>query len=217
MQCATRAKQNIIMPWILLSIVSVLILNQYCSGFSGSTTCFGRSQQQRPQVELFRNCKTWNPTTVKKRIYDNGGDRQSLMGMVPIDSIVNAATTTIASTGSSTILVSETEAWVQPFALVLDPFLNFMSFAMLSRVVLSWYPELDTNNFKNNNNITATPLWTSAVVVPTEPLLSIVKNIIPPAFGVDITPVFWLAVFTFVHEILLGQQGILTMKIKYGI
>jgi YggT family protein len=55
------------------------------------------------------------------------------------------------------------------------------------------------------------------LVVPTEPLLQAVKGIVPPAFGVDITPVFWLAIFTFIHEILLGQQGLLTLKLKYGI
>lgn len=55
------------------------------------------------------------------------------------------------------------------------------------------------------------------LVIPTEPFLRVVKGVIPPAFGVDITPVFWLGIFTFIHEILLGQQGLLTMKIKYGL
>ena len=89
---------------------------------------------------------------------------------------------------------------------MLDPFLNIMSLAMLARVVLSWYPEV---------KITTMP-WL-ILTVATEPLLRAVKGFVPPAFGVDITPVFWVAVFTFVHEILLGQQGLLTLKIKYGI
>jgi YggT family protein len=71
---------------------------------------------------------------------------------------------------------------------------------------LSWYP---------TTKLTELP-WI-LLVVPTEPLLRAVKGIIPPAFGVDITPVFWLAIFTFIHEILLGQQGLLTLKLKYGI
>jgi len=107
---------------------------------------------------------------------------------------------------STQLLLSETEPWVQPVASVLDPFLNVMSLAMLVRVVLSWYP---------TTKITDVP-WIFAVI-PTEPLLKSVRGVIPPAFGVDITPIFWVAVFTFVHEILLGQQGLLTMKIKYGI
>ena len=104
------------------------------------------------------------------------------------------------------LLLAATEPWVQPLASVLDISLNIFSFAMLCRVVLSWYP---------NTKITDFP-WI-AVVLPTEPLLRAVKGVIPPAFGVDVTPVFWLAIFTFVHEILVGQQGLLTLKIKYGI
>jgi YggT family protein len=128
-----------------------------------------------------------------------------------VDTMVSAAmlitsSGSISSGISSTVLLGETEAWVQPAQLVLDPFLNLMSFAMLARVVLSWYPETKLTDFP----------WI-ALVIPTEPLLRIVKGVVPPAFGVDITPVFWLAIFTFVHEILLGQQGLLTMKIKYGI
>mmetsp|Transcript_12220 Transcript_12220/g.23388 ORF Transcript_12220/g.23388 Transcript_12220/m.23388 type:complete len:160 (-) Transcript_12220:19-498(-) len=107
---------------------------------------------------------------------------------------------------SSSMTMAETQAWVQPTAAVLDPFLNFFCFAMLARVVLSWYPE---------TKVTEMP-WL-LLVIPTQPLLKAVKGVIPPAFGVDITPIFWLAIFSFIHEILLGQQGLLTMKIKYGI
>lgn len=107
---------------------------------------------------------------------------------------------------SSTVTVAETQAWVQPTAAFLDPFLNFFCFAMLARVVLSWYPD---------TKVTEMP-WL-LLVIPTQPLLKAVKGVIPPAFGVDISPIFWLAVFSFIREILLGQQGLLTMKIKYAI
>ncbi|KAL9191542.1 hypothetical protein ACHAXT_001248 [Thalassiosira profunda] len=107
---------------------------------------------------------------------------------------------------SSSLILSETEAWVQPLSLVLGPTLNFFSFAMLCRIVLSWYPSANLNEF---------PF--SLAVWPTEPLLRLVRGSVPPAFGVDITPVVWLGIFTFVNEILLGQQGLLTMKMKYGI
>jgi YggT family protein len=107
---------------------------------------------------------------------------------------------------STSLILAETEAWVQPTAVALDIFTNFLSLAMLIRVVLSWYPTM---------NVKELP-W-SLVVLPTEPLLKAVRGSIPPAFGVDITPIVWLGFFTFVHEILLGQQGLLTMKMKYGI
>lgn len=77
---------------------------------------------------------------------------------------------------------------------------------MLARVVLSWYPNTKVSDFP----------WI-LVSAPTEPLLRAIKGVVPPAFGVDITPIVWLGFFTFVNEILLGQQGLLTMKLKYGI
>mmetsp|Transcript_24978 Transcript_24978/g.68880 ORF Transcript_24978/g.68880 Transcript_24978/m.68880 type:complete len:174 (+) Transcript_24978:594-1115(+) len=112
----------------------------------------------------------------------------------------------VAISSGSGLLLAETEAWVAPTAAALGPFLNFMSFAMLCRVVASWYPETNLNEFP----------W-AVVAWPSEPLLRLAKGKIPPAFGVDITPVFWLAIFTFINEILLGQQGLLVMKMKYGI
>lgn len=119
--------------------------------------------------------------------------------MTPTDDVLPAITGT-------SLQLAETEPWVLPLSIFLTVFLNFMSLAMLCRVVLSWYPKADVREFP----------W-AAVVFPTEPLLRAVKGLIPPAFGVDITPVAWLALFTFVNEILLGQQGLLTLKIKYGI
>ena len=86
-----------------------------------------------------------------------------------------------------------------------DLFLNLLSFLMLCRVVISWYPKTDL----------ASPPF-SFVVFPTEWLLRPTRSIVPPAFGVDISPIVWLAVTTFLHEIFLGQQGLLTLKMKYG-
>jgi len=129
----------------------------------------------------------------------------STVGVLADPTTVAAAAVATPGT-SSALLLAATEPWVQPAIFVLDPFLNLMSLAMLARVVLSWYPEV---------KITEMP-WL-ILTVTTEPLLRAVKGFVPPAFGVDITPVFWVAVFTFVHEILLGQQGLLTMKVKYGI
>ena len=116
------------------------------------------------------------------------------------------ATPDVDALASATLLLSETEPWVQPLANVLGPFLNIFSFMMLCRVVISWYPTTNLNEFPF-----ALAVW------PTEPLLKLIRGAVPPAFGVDITPIVWLGVFTFFNEILLGQQGLLTMKIKYGI
>lgn len=124
-----------------------------------------------------------------------------LQMMVP-----DASMATSAVDNMSTLTISEVEAWVQPLSIVLGPFLNIFSFAMLCRVVISWYPTAKLNEFPYN-----------VAVWPTEPLLRLLRGSVPPAFGVDITPIVWLAIFTFFNEILVGQQGLLTMKVKYGI
>jgi len=87
---------------------------------------------------------------------------------------------------SSSMTMAETQAWVQPTAAVLDPFLNFFCFAMLARVVLSWYPE---------TKVTEMP-WL-LLVIPTQPLLKAVKGVIPPAFGVDSKSNAFASVMTF--------------------
>jgi len=124
------------------------------------------------------------------------------MNMMPVD--VDTIANAISSAPS--ILLSETEPWVKPLYQILGPFLNIFSFAMLCRIVISWYPKSNLNEFPYN-----------VAVWPTEPLLRAIRGTVPPAFGVDITPIVWLAIFTFFNEILLGQQGLLTMKMKYGI
>ena len=96
---------------------------------------------------------------------------------------------------SSPFLLSETESWVAPVALSGDVFLNLLSFLMLCRVVISWYPKTDLTSFPY-----------SLVVFPTEWLLRPTRGIVPPAFGVDVSPIVWLAISTFLHEIFLGQQ-----------
>lgn len=130
------------------------------------------------------------------------------LNVLPVADVTTTTTTTYAvdAVQSAALLLSETEPWVQPLANVLGPFLNAFSFAMLCRVVISWYPTTNLNEFPF-----ALAVW------PTEPLLKLIRGAVPPAFGVDITPIVWLGVFTFFNEILLGQQGLLTMKIKYGI
>jgi len=46
---------------------------------------------------------------------------------------------------------------------------------------------------------------------PTEPILGPTRNIIKPVGGVDISPIIWVALLSFINEILLGPQGILNL------
>ena len=67
---------------------------------------------------------------------------QVVLGASPVDAvdyITNSGTSAmdvnaLLNVVSSSVLLSETEAWVQPLSDVLGPFLNFFSFAMVSRI-----------------------------------------------------------------------------------
>lgn len=83
---------------------------------------------------------------------------------------------------------------------ILGPLLGIMIFLFIFRIVLTWYPQVD-----------ATRLPFNLIVLPTEPFLVPLRKIVPPFGGVDITPIIWVGIFSFLREILLGQQGLLTM------
>lgn len=78
--------------------------------------------------------------------------------------------------------------------------LGLMTFLFIFRIVLTWYPQVDLQKFPFS--------W---VAFPTEPFLAPSRKIIPPLGGVDITPILWVGIVSLARELLLGQQGILTM------
>lgn len=88
--------------------------------------------------------------------------------------------------------------------LSLSILLGIVIFLFIFRIVLTWYPQVEMTKFPFN-----------LVVVPTEPLLAPLRKVVPPIGGVDITPIIWVGIFSLVREILLGQQGLLTMLL-YG-
>lgn len=82
---------------------------------------------------------------------------------------------------------------------ILDPTLTLFTGLFLVRIVLSWYPQLlNRMPFK-------------ALALPVEPFLRLLRGVVEPIGGVDITPIIWLATCSFFREILLGPQGILTL------
>ncbi|MGK7951270.1 MAG: YggT family protein [Xenococcaceae cyanobacterium] len=87
-------------------------------------------------------------------------------------------------------------------ALLLSLFLGLMILLFILRIVLTWYPQVELNR-----------LPFSLVAFPTEPLLKPLRKIVSPIGGVDITPVIWVGILTLVREILLGQQGLITMAL----
>ncbi|MFS8796868.1 YggT family protein [Synechococcus sp. R65.1] len=85
-------------------------------------------------------------------------------------------------------------------AWVLGPLLATYTVLFVLRIFLSWYPQLDTSR-----------LPYSLVVGLTEFLLRPTRRLIPPLGGVDMAPVVWVGLVTLLRELLLGQQGLLTM------
>jgi YggT family protein len=83
---------------------------------------------------------------------------------------------------------------------VLAPLLGILILLFIIRIVLTWYPQAEMQTFPFN-----------LVFLPTEPFLIPTRKLIPPLGGVDITPILWVGIFSFLREILLGQQGLLTM------
>ncbi|MGY2767063.1 YggT family protein [Thermostichus sp. MS-CIW-26] len=86
---------------------------------------------------------------------------------------------------------------------VLGPLLALYTLLFVLRIFLSWYPQLDTSR-----------LPYSLVVGLTEFLLRPTRRLIPPLGGVDMAPVVWVGLVTLLREVLLGQQGLLTMALQ---
>jgi YggT family protein len=83
---------------------------------------------------------------------------------------------------------------------ILGPLLALMTLLFILRIVLTWYPQVNLNRLPFN-----------LVAWPTEPFLVPLRKLVQPIGGVDITPVIWVGIFSLLREILLGQQGLITM------
>ena len=67
---------------------------------------------------------------------------------------------------------------------------------------MTWYPKIDLNN----------GFWL-IISIPTSSILNITRKIIPPIGGVDVGPVIWIGIISFLREILVGQQGLIKIAI----
>lgn len=89
-------------------------------------------------------------------------------------------------------------------AIAVSLLLGLMTILFIFRIVLTWYPQAELSNF---------PF--SLVVLPTEPFLAPLRKIVSPIGGVDITPIIWVGLCTLLREILVGQQGLITMALNH--
>ena len=67
---------------------------------------------------------------------------------------------------------------------------------------MTWYPKINGAN----------GFWI-IVTLPTNQILKITKQIIPPIGGVDVSPVIWIGIISFIRELLVGQQGLIKLAI----
>ena len=91
------------------------------------------------------------------------------------------------------------------FTVILGVLLLLMTVLFIFRIVLTWYPQV---------NLTKFPFVLA--YLPTEPFLAPTRKIIPPLGGVDISPIIWVGIFSLLREVLLGQQGIITLAIRHS-
>ena len=80
--------------------------------------------------------------------------------------------------------------------------LSFLTLVFLIRLILTWYPKIDLNK----------GFWL-VIAIPTNSILNITRNIIPPIGGVDVGPVIWVGIISLIREILVGQQGLIKLAI----
>ena len=81
--------------------------------------------------------------------------------------------------------------------------LSFLTLVFLIRLIMTWYP-----NLKGEDG-----LWI-IVTLPTNQILNMTKKIIPPIGGVDVSPVIWIGIISFIRELLVGQQGLIKLAIQ---
>ncbi|XP_057806328.1 LOW QUALITY PROTEIN: protein COFACTOR ASSEMBLY OF COMPLEX C SUBUNIT B CCB3, chloroplastic [Salvia miltiorrhiza] len=108
--------------------------------------------------------------------------------------------TRASTVAGSLVLVDLDPATAKLAIAFLGPFLSAFGFLFIARIVMSWYPKLPVGK-----------LPYVLAYAPTEPLLVQTRKIIPPLAGVDVTPVVWFGLLSFLNEILVGPQGLLVL------
>ena len=85
-------------------------------------------------------------------------------------------------------------------------FLSYLTVVFLIRLILTWYPKIELNK----------GLWLF-ISIPSSSILNLTRKLIPPIGGVDVGPVIWIGVISFLREILVGQQGLIKLALNVPI
>lgn len=111
-----------------------------------------------------------------------------------------AATSAAAATAMVVVGELDQVAAAKAAIAVAGPALSGLGFLFIARIVMSWYPRLPVGKFPY-----------VVAYAPTEPILAATRRVIPPLGGVDVTPVVWFGLVSFLSEILVGPQGLLVL------
>ena len=84
--------------------------------------------------------------------------------------------------------------------------LSYLTIVFLIRLILTWYPKIDLNK----------GFWL-LIAFPTSFILNFTRKLIPPIGGVDVGPVIWIGIVSFLREILVGQQGLIKLALNAAI
>ena len=84
--------------------------------------------------------------------------------------------------------------------------LSFLTLIFLIRLIFTWYPKVNLNKG-----------FLLLVAIPTNSILNFTRKLIPPIGGVDVGPVIWIGIISFLREILVGQQGLIKLAIEKSI
>ena len=90
--------------------------------------------------------------------------------------------------------------YLQIIDVILGISLTYLTIVFLIRLILTWYPKIDLSK----------GLWLF-ISIPSSSILNLTRKLIPPIGGVDVGPVIWIGVISFLREILVGQQGIIKL------
>ena len=99
-------------------------------------------------------------------------------------------------------MISLLENPLQLIDICLGISLSYLTIVFLIRLILTWYPKIELNR----------GLWLF-ISIPSSSILNFTRKFIPPIGGVDVGPVIWIGIISFLREILVGQQGLLKLAL----
>ena len=96
--------------------------------------------------------------------------------------------------------------YLQILDVALGIYLSYLTIVFLIRLILTWYPKINLNK----------GLWLF-ISIPSNFILNLTRKLIPPIGGVDVGPVIWIGLISFLREILVGQQGLIKIALHSNI